>query len=67
MLKSYCAAFNQPVNPIALNIPDYFLIVKRPMDLATVRDKLRCTPLPAYRNMLQFAEVSIARLMLRLS
>ena len=30
-------AFRTPVNPKAMNIPDYFQIVKNPMDLGTVR------------------------------
>ena len=33
--------FNQPVDPIALNIPDYLTIIKHPMDLQTVRSKLK--------------------------
>ncbi|KAH9251081.1 hypothetical protein BASA81_011156 [Batrachochytrium salamandrivorans] len=32
--------FNEPVDPIALNIPDYFNVVKRPMDLGTIRRRL---------------------------
>ncbi|KAJ8298017.1 hypothetical protein KUTeg_024548 [Tegillarca granosa] len=32
--------FRQPVDPILLQIPDYFDIVKKPMDLATIRRKL---------------------------
>jgi len=32
--------FNQPVDPVKLNIPDYFSIIKYPMDLGTVKDKL---------------------------
>ncbi|XVF40237.1 hypothetical protein PTKIN_Ptkin01aG0095900 [Pterospermum kingtungense] len=32
--------FNQPVDPIALNIPDYFSIIKNPMDLGTIKSKL---------------------------
>lgn len=32
--------FTLPVDPIALNIPDYFNIVKRPMDLGTIEQKL---------------------------
>ncbi|KAK8664623.1 hypothetical protein V6N13_084401 [Hibiscus sabdariffa] len=32
--------FNQPVDPIALRIPDYFSIIKNPMDLGTIRSKL---------------------------
>jgi bromodomain-containing factor 1 len=32
--------FTHPVDPVALNIPTYFQIIKKPMDLATVRTKL---------------------------
>ncbi|KAG5459011.1 MAG: Bromodomain-containing protein [Olpidium bornovanus] len=32
--------FLKPVDPIAWNIPDYTTIIKRPMDLGTVDDKL---------------------------
>ncbi|GMI93518.1 hypothetical protein HRI_003021100 [Hibiscus trionum] len=32
--------FNQPVDPIALRIPDYFSIIKNPMDLGTIKSKL---------------------------
>lgn len=32
--------FTHPVDPVALNIPTYFQIIKKPMDLATVRQKL---------------------------
>jgi E1A/CREB-binding protein len=32
--------FRQPVDPQALGIPDYFDIVKQPMDLSTIRQKL---------------------------
>lgn len=39
--------FLQPVDPVALRIPDYPKIVKEPMDLGTVRAKLRAHE---YRN-----------------
>ncbi|KAH9488456.1 hypothetical protein Btru_062790 [Bulinus truncatus] len=32
--------FRQPVDPVVLHIPDYFEIVKKPMDLSTIRRKL---------------------------
>ncbi|KAJ6728391.1 TRANSCRIPTION FACTOR GTE11 [Salix koriyanagi] len=32
--------FNNPVDPVALNIPDYFSIISNPMDLGTVKSKL---------------------------
>ena len=32
--------FNEPVDPIRLNLPDYFAIVREPMDLGTVKSRL---------------------------
>ncbi|KAI8597334.1 hypothetical protein EDD21DRAFT_327148, partial [Dissophora ornata] len=34
------AHFRMPVDPVAENIPNYFLIVKRPMDLSTIKGNL---------------------------
>ncbi|KAJ9153239.1 hypothetical protein P3X46_026703 [Hevea brasiliensis] len=33
-------AFREPVDPVALNIPDYFSIISNPMDLGTIKSKL---------------------------
>ncbi|CAA3004359.1 transcription factor GTE12 [Olea europaea subsp. europaea] len=33
-------AFNQPVDPVKLKVPDYFSIVTKPMDLGTIKQKL---------------------------
>jgi Bromodomain len=33
--------FNKPVDPIALHLPDYFMRIKRPMDLGTVKSRLQ--------------------------
>jgi len=44
--------FLKPVDPIALNIPDYPLIVKEPMDLSKVEKKLKTG---MYSNPMQFA------------
>lgn len=38
--NTFSAPFLQPVDPIALSIPTYFKIIKKPMDVSTVRDKL---------------------------
>jgi len=37
----YHPIFAQPVDPVALGIPDYFDIVNHPMDLMTIEDRLR--------------------------
>lgn len=34
------APFKQPVDPTLLGIPDYFDIVKKPMDLGTIQNRL---------------------------
>ena len=33
-------AFKEPVDPVKEQIPDYFEVIKRPMDLGTIRTKL---------------------------
>ncbi|KAL8696790.1 MAG: hypothetical protein Q9224_002619 [Gallowayella concinna] len=38
--QSLTYAFATPVDPVALNIPDYHSVIKKPMDLRTVREKL---------------------------
>ena len=53
MTKPIAYCFNQPVDPVALNIPDYLSVIKTPMDFGTVRDKLRSN---SYRSMLEFAQ-----------
>lgn len=35
------APFYLPVDPVALNIPNYHSVIKKPMDLSTVQNKLR--------------------------
>mmetsp|Transcript_9580 Transcript_9580/g.11848 ORF Transcript_9580/g.11848 Transcript_9580/m.11848 type:complete len:1772 (-) Transcript_9580:280-5595(-) len=32
--------FNTPVDPVELGLPDYFLVIKHPMDLGTIKKKL---------------------------
>eukprot|EP00518_Triparma_eleuthera_P023025 CAMPEP_0197561066 /NCGR_PEP_ID=MMETSP1320-20131121/24424_1 /TAXON_ID=91990 /ORGANISM="Bolidomonas sp., Strain RCC2347" /LENGTH=1070 /DNA_ID=CAMNT_0043122669 /DNA_START=36 /DNA_END=3244 /DNA_ORIENTATION=- len=36
----YADPFSQAVDPVALGLPDYFDVVKRPMDLGTVKKKV---------------------------
>ena len=38
--QSKAGPFLEPVDPVALNIPSYSMIVKNPMDISTVTDKL---------------------------
>ncbi len=45
--------FMMPVDPVALNIPDYLEIIKNPMDLSTIRKKLDSK---VYGSMEQFEE-----------
>lgn len=35
-------AFLAPVDPVALGIPDYFDVIKEPMDLGTIRHNVEC-------------------------
>ncbi|XP_057434090.1 transcription factor GTE10-like isoform X2 [Lotus japonicus] len=41
MSYPYSWVFNKPVDPVALNIPDYFAIIAKPMDLGTISSKLK--------------------------
>ena len=50
--QSGAQLFSRPVDPVLLKIPDYFKIIKEPMDLGTVREKSRRAE---YRMMLDFA------------
>ncbi|OQR91754.1 hypothetical protein ACHHYP_20169 [Achlya hypogyna] len=36
--------FLEPVDPVKLNIPTYFQIIERPMDLGTIQTRLQATP-----------------------
>ena len=36
----YAWVFGKPVDPVALHIPDYFDIIKEPMDFGTIKDRL---------------------------
>ena len=35
-----CIPFLHPVDPVKLNIPDYFTIIKEPMDISKVEERL---------------------------
>lgn len=45
--------FNDPVDPVKLNIPDYFTIIKEPMDFGTIRKNLESN---SYSTHEQYAE-----------
>ena len=47
------AYFAEPVDPIKLNIPDYALVITRPMDLSTVRNNITSHE---YKSPSEFAE-----------
>ncbi|CAN1802161.1 Transcription factor GTE10 [Linum perenne] len=40
MTHQYAWVFNTPVDIVKLNIPDYFNVIKHPMDLGTVKSKI---------------------------
>ncbi|CAA3002941.1 transcription factor GTE10-like isoform X2 [Olea europaea subsp. europaea] len=40
MAHQYGWVFNEPVDTVKFNIPDYFNVIKHPMDLGTIRKKL---------------------------
>jgi hypothetical protein len=52
-------AFNQPVDPIALNIPDYFDVIEQPMDFSTISNKLKNNEYPLMRDMLEDIDLTL--------
>ena len=53
MESEYGWIFNAAVDPVELNLPDYFTIVKKPMDLGTVKKKLENGN---YQNVSEFTD-----------
>ncbi|KAK4282271.1 hypothetical protein QN277_013668 [Acacia crassicarpa] len=51
MSHQYAWVFNIPVDVVKLNLPDYFTIIKHPMDLGTVKSKITSG---AYSSPLEF-------------
>lgn len=45
--------FNEPVDPIKLRLPDYFMVIPKPMDLGTVKENLNRN---AFSTPVEFAE-----------
>ena len=45
--------FHKPVNPVELGIPDYFKVIKKPMDFSTIKKKLINN---LYTNFKEFTE-----------
>ncbi|XP_050379273.1 transcription factor GTE8 isoform X2 [Argentina anserina] len=52
MKHHHAWVFEKPVDVVQLNIPDYFTVIKHPMDLGTVKSKLTSC---AYSSPLSFA------------
>ncbi|KAK7282013.1 hypothetical protein RIF29_10477 [Crotalaria pallida] len=52
MTHQYGWVFNAPVDAIKLNIPDYFTVIKHPMDLGTVKSRITSGE---YSNPMDFA------------
>ncbi|THH11445.1 hypothetical protein EW146_g8048 [Bondarzewia mesenterica] len=50
--------FAQPVDPVALNIPDYPSIIKKPTDLSTMRNKLDANMIPRPRSSATISKAS---------
>jgi hypothetical protein len=46
--NKWAPAFLQPVDPVAFGIPDYFDVIKEPMDLNTASAKLKQEPCPYF-------------------
>ncbi|KAF4385797.1 hypothetical protein F8388_010353 [Cannabis sativa] len=44
-------AFNNPVDVVSMNIPDYFTVIKHPMDLGTINSKIASG---SYSNPMEF-------------
>ncbi|CAN6243760.1 unnamed protein product [Urochloa humidicola] len=53
MKHRFAWVFNKPVDPVALGLHDYFVFIKHPMDLGTIRGRLSHGQ---YRNPKEFAE-----------
>ncbi|XP_076071391.1 methionine adenosyltransferase 2 subunit beta-like isoform X2 [Mytilus galloprovincialis] len=51
--QSYMWPFYQPVDPIALGLYDYFELVKKPMDLSTIKNNLECC---LYKSVDEFSD-----------
>ena len=52
MNQQYSWVFNTPVDVVKLKLPDYFTVIKHPMDLGTVKDKIATG---SYTSPLDFA------------
>ncbi|KAK7260637.1 hypothetical protein RIF29_26857 [Crotalaria pallida] len=46
MSHQYAWVFNTPVDVVKLNLPDYFKVIKHPMDLGTIKSKLAAGAYP---------------------
>lgn len=51
--QSFSYPFLQPVDPVALNIPNYFKIIKKPMDVGTIGTNLKNGVYPSAKEFYQ--------------
>lgn len=64
MNHSYGWVFCEPVDPVKLKIPDYFEIIKKPMDLGTIKHKLEGNMYSAAKEFADDVELTFQNAML---
>ena len=55
--------FNEPVDAVALGIPDYHKIIKKPMDFSTIRENIKAQKYATYEALVQDIRLVFANAM----